>query len=156
MYPSISAAPLEFDEDGVCTGCRVGTTKAVITADEWQRRKALLRDILDRPAAYSNPWTVPTIIGWAATGATAITAGIFGGLASGAASDQESVNNRFGATEGERTEARDKTVTLSTVSDILWITTGVFAGVSAYFTIKMVGHGPEKPADPAKAAAASR
>jgi imidazoleglycerol phosphate synthase cyclase subunit len=48
VYPSISAAPLEFDEEGVCTGCRVGNTKAEITADEWRRRKGLLRDILER------------------------------------------------------------------------------------------------------------
>jgi N-acetyl sugar amidotransferase len=48
VYPSISAAPLEFDEEGVCTGCRVGNTKAEITADEWRRRKGLLRDILEK------------------------------------------------------------------------------------------------------------
>jgi imidazoleglycerol phosphate synthase cyclase subunit len=48
VYPSISAAPMEFDEQGVCTGCQMAKVKAAIPASEWQRRKQLLRDILEK------------------------------------------------------------------------------------------------------------
>lgn len=47
-YPSISAAPMEFDENGVCTGCQMAKVKAAISTAEWARRKELLRDIVDR------------------------------------------------------------------------------------------------------------
>lgn len=48
VYPSISAAPMEFDDEGVCTGCRMAEMKAGISAAEWVRREGLLRDILER------------------------------------------------------------------------------------------------------------
>jgi len=48
VYPSISAAPMEFDEHGVCTGCRMAEVKAAIEPREWDRRLALLRDIAER------------------------------------------------------------------------------------------------------------
>lgn len=48
VYPSISAAPMEYDEHGVCTGCRMAEVKASIPAGEWTRRRELLRDLLDR------------------------------------------------------------------------------------------------------------
>lgn len=48
VYPSISAVPLEFDDQGVCTGCRVGDSKQYLTEAEWQRRKELLRAILEK------------------------------------------------------------------------------------------------------------
>ena len=48
LYPSISAAPMEFDELGVCTGCRTAAAKATIHRSEWDRRTQLLGTILDR------------------------------------------------------------------------------------------------------------
>lgn len=48
LYPSISAAPMEFDGDGVCTGCRMAEVKAAISPAEWVRRRELLREILDK------------------------------------------------------------------------------------------------------------
>lgn len=48
VYPAISAAPMEFDEHGVCMGCRMAEVKEAITAAEWRRRRALLQDILER------------------------------------------------------------------------------------------------------------
>jgi imidazoleglycerol phosphate synthase cyclase subunit len=48
VYPSISAAPLEFDEHGVCSGCRVAEAKTAISQAEWRRRRDLLGEILDR------------------------------------------------------------------------------------------------------------
>lgn len=46
-YPSISAIPLEFDEDDVCTGCQIGDTKVYIPPEEWTRRRERLRQLLD-------------------------------------------------------------------------------------------------------------
>lgn len=48
VYPSISAAPMEFNAAGECTGCQMARVKQHIPASEWARRKDLLRDILDR------------------------------------------------------------------------------------------------------------
>jgi hypothetical protein len=87
----------------------------------------------------SNPWTVPTVIGWSATGAGVVATTIFGVLALGAKKDQEKTNANFGSTKDERDSARTKTTTLSTVTDVLGITTVVFAGASVYMTIKMLG-----------------
>ncbi len=48
VYPSISAAPMEFNADGVCTGCQMADVKASIPQAEWARRREILRDLLDR------------------------------------------------------------------------------------------------------------
>ncbi|MFN8121928.1 MAG: N-acetyl sugar amidotransferase [Thermoleophilia bacterium] len=48
VYPSLSAVPLEFDDDGVCTGCRAADMKAEITHEEWTRRTGLLIELLER------------------------------------------------------------------------------------------------------------
>jgi imidazoleglycerol phosphate synthase cyclase subunit len=48
VYPSISAAPMEFDEHGVCMGCRMADVKARIAPSEWQRRHELLKGIFEK------------------------------------------------------------------------------------------------------------
>lgn len=48
VAPSISAAPMEFDGHGVCTGCRMAEMKEAITGAEWTRRRRLLGDVLER------------------------------------------------------------------------------------------------------------
>lgn len=48
VYPSISAAPMEFDERGVCTGCQMSRVKREITQAEWARRRELLRELLEK------------------------------------------------------------------------------------------------------------
>ena len=48
VYPSISAAPMEFDEQGVCMGCRMAEVKKTFAPQEWARRRQLLRDILEK------------------------------------------------------------------------------------------------------------
>jgi imidazoleglycerol phosphate synthase cyclase subunit len=48
VYPSISAAPMEFDDSGVCTGCQMADMKSEISADEWDRRRDLLVGILEQ------------------------------------------------------------------------------------------------------------
>jgi len=46
-YPSLSAAPMEFDDQGVCTGCQMAKVKAAIPSAEWDRRRGLLREIVE-------------------------------------------------------------------------------------------------------------
>jgi hypothetical protein len=109
-----------------------------------------------KPIPKQNPWVVPTIVGWGATGLALIGASITGALAMGAQNDQEALLKRFNtdpaASKRELGEARDKTQTLSGVSDALFITTAVFAGASAYFTIRMIGfNGKEAEPKPATA-----
>lgn len=48
VYPSISAAPMEFDANGVCMGCRMAEVKTGIDSGDWVRRKELLREILEK------------------------------------------------------------------------------------------------------------
>jgi len=48
VYPSVSAAPMEFDDQGVCTGCQMAKVKAQIPVQEWARRRELLRDLLEQ------------------------------------------------------------------------------------------------------------
>lgn len=45
VYPSISAAPLEFNEYGVCTGCQISEQKKKITKIQWKKRERILKNI---------------------------------------------------------------------------------------------------------------
>ena len=47
VYPSISAAPMEFDENGTCTGCQMARMKDSIDHGEWDRRRELLTEIVE-------------------------------------------------------------------------------------------------------------
>ena len=47
VYPSLSATPMEFDEDGVCMGCRMGSMRVDTPQQEWDRRKSFLVDIFE-------------------------------------------------------------------------------------------------------------
>lgn len=44
VYPGISAVPLTFDEQGVCSGCRTSIQKEEIN---WKERKKLFEDIIE-------------------------------------------------------------------------------------------------------------
>jgi tetratricopeptide (TPR) repeat protein len=92
----------------------------------------------------NNPWTVPTIVGWSATGAGVIATVIFGVLAIDAQNQQNALLNKPGVTQKELDDARSKTMTMGTVTDVLGITSIVFAGVSTFFTIKALTWAPEK------------
>ncbi|MBS2016777.1 MAG: imidazole glycerol phosphate synthase subunit HisF [Deltaproteobacteria bacterium] len=49
VYPAINAAPMEFDENGVCMGCVMSDVKnRTMDPKEWARRKELLRSIFDK------------------------------------------------------------------------------------------------------------
>jgi N-acetyl sugar amidotransferase len=39
---------MEFDDQGVCTGCRMADVKAAIPTVEWKRRRELLREIFEK------------------------------------------------------------------------------------------------------------
>ena len=45
VYPRLSAVALQFDEQGVCSGCRVSAQKQTI---DWDERARMLCDLLDR------------------------------------------------------------------------------------------------------------
>lgn len=47
VYPSISASPMEFDDEGVCMGCRTSVEKVEIPQSEWDRREKILRKIIE-------------------------------------------------------------------------------------------------------------
>jgi imidazoleglycerol phosphate synthase cyclase subunit len=48
VYPSINAAPMEFDEEGVCMGCRMAAKKVHVSETEWDARKEILVSILEK------------------------------------------------------------------------------------------------------------
>ncbi len=48
VYPSIGAAPMEFDEHGVCMGCRMSQMKKSIPPQEWDKRRQALVEILEK------------------------------------------------------------------------------------------------------------
>jgi imidazoleglycerol phosphate synthase cyclase subunit len=47
LYPSLSATPMEYDEHGVCMGCQIAALKKDFPPAEWERRKEILRGILE-------------------------------------------------------------------------------------------------------------
>ena len=51
MYPGIAATPLTFDEQGLCSGCRVDEQKPDI---DWENHMQLLRDLIDEYRSNSN------------------------------------------------------------------------------------------------------
>lgn len=99
-----------------------------------------------------NPWVLPTVIGWSATGAAAIATGVVGALSLGAKNDQEDKLGQPGVSADELNSARDKTQTLSGATDVLLATTIVFAGVSGYFTYRLLTNKPEQEPLPSPAA----
>ena len=48
VYPSLSATPMEFDDNGVCMGCRMAEMRVDTPPQEWARRKGILIEILER------------------------------------------------------------------------------------------------------------
>ncbi len=51
VYPAIAATPLTFDDDGVCSGCRVSGQKDTI---DWEKRGRMLKDLADGYKTGSN------------------------------------------------------------------------------------------------------
>jgi hypothetical protein len=120
-------------------GYSTATALISVVGSDSTEVKLELVDIRPKPVAKANPWTVPTIVGWAATGVTLIGGGVLGGLALSAKDDQEAMLNRPGVTKTGLHDARTKTQTLATAGDVLFVTGAVFAAASAYLTIKMIG-----------------
>jgi imidazoleglycerol phosphate synthase cyclase subunit len=54
LYPALSAVPLEFSSDGICTGCLISETKHRISHEEWARRRQLLSNIVDRARCHDG------------------------------------------------------------------------------------------------------
>jgi N-acetyl sugar amidotransferase len=51
VYPEVSATPLTFDDDGVCSGCRVARQKASI---DWGERREMLTELFDEVRGRGN------------------------------------------------------------------------------------------------------
>jgi len=51
VYPDVSAAPLTFDDDGVCSGCQVDAAKPTI---DWPRRWELFKELTGEYRSSSN------------------------------------------------------------------------------------------------------
>jgi N-acetyl sugar amidotransferase len=51
VYPSSAATPLTFDQNGVCSGCRVGAQKRNI---DWDERWQMFRELVDEYRTDSN------------------------------------------------------------------------------------------------------
>ena len=51
VYTSIAATPLTFDEDGVCSGCRVSDQKHIIN---WDERWQMLNELVDEYRTSNN------------------------------------------------------------------------------------------------------
>jgi hypothetical protein len=81
----------------------------------------------------TNPFWLPVWIGVGVTVAGAATAGIAGGLALKANSDQKQALDSFQEQRSDLDSGRTKTRTLATVSDVAMVTTVVAAGATGYF-----------------------
>ena len=51
VYPAVAATPLTFDENGVCSGCRVAGQKDKI---DWDARKGMLRELAGEYRSETN------------------------------------------------------------------------------------------------------
>lgn len=51
VYPAISATPLTFDADGVCSGCRIAEQRRQI---DWEERWTMFRELVDSMRSDSN------------------------------------------------------------------------------------------------------
>jgi imidazoleglycerol phosphate synthase cyclase subunit len=47
VYPSLSATPMEFDDNGLCMGCQMASMREDTPQHEWDRRRSILQDIVD-------------------------------------------------------------------------------------------------------------
>ena len=88
-------------------------------------------------------------VGWVATGALAVGAGVVGGLALKSSGDLATQRDTAGTTRDQLDAASSKTRTLAIVSDALTASAVVAGGVSLYFTLR----GPAKPKPDAATAA---
>jgi hypothetical protein len=88
-------------------------------------------------------------LGWVATGALAVGAGVTGGLALKSSGDLATQRDTAGATRADLDSGASKTRTLAVVTDVLAASAVVAGGVTLYFTLR----GPSKPKSDAPAAA---
>jgi N-acetyl sugar amidotransferase len=51
VYPSVSATPLTFDENGICSGCRVALQKQNL---DWEDRRKQLKTLVDEYRSTNN------------------------------------------------------------------------------------------------------
>lgn len=54
LYPSMSATPMEFDENNICMGCKMNDMKFKFQENEWERREKLLINLLEKSRCKNN------------------------------------------------------------------------------------------------------
>ena len=54
LYPSLSATPMEFDEFGICMGCRMSEEKFEITQKDYAKRRLHLEQIVSSTSSKSD------------------------------------------------------------------------------------------------------
>lgn len=84
-------------------------------------------------------------VGWAATGALAVGAGVVGYLGVTKANDLESMRTDYGVTRQQLDDTKNSARTLFMISDIAGAAAVLTAGASLYFTLATSGSSSEKP-----------
>jgi tetratricopeptide (TPR) repeat protein len=111
-------------------------------------RVDILIELKKLPEAYKeqpkNPFVLPTIIGFSVTGAAAIAGVVTGVLAQKANADENRMLGQVPVSRSSLDDAQSKKRTLATVTDVLFVGTGVAAGASTYFLIRALGWKGEK------------
>jgi tetratricopeptide (TPR) repeat protein len=89
-------------------------------------------------------------VGWAATGALAVGAGVVGYLGVTKANDLESMRTDYGVTRQQLDDTKNSARTLFMISDIAGAAAVLTAGASLYFTLATSGSSSSEKAPPAQ------
>jgi len=104
--------------------------------------------VVQGPSGPTHPDRTPVYIGWATTGALAVTAGVFGYLGVTKANDLESMRTDYGVTRQQLDDTKASARTLFMIADITGAAAVVAAGASVYFTLATSGGSTEKAPPP--------
>jgi hypothetical protein len=126
---------------------RVDVKLELVKVSEAQTPNLVATPTLSR-AVSKEPNRTPALIGWSATGALALTAGITGYLAIKKANQLESMRSDYGVTTAQLDNAKHSASTLFAISDITTVAAAVAGGVSLYLTLSKPGEHPVEPLNP--------
>lgn len=100
--------------------------------------------VVERPTGTGRPDRSLVWVGWAATGALAVGAGVVGYLGVTKANDLESMRTDYGVTRQQLDDTKNSARTLFMISDIAGAAAVLTAGASLYFTLATSGSSTEK------------
>lgn len=87
-------------------------------------------------SAPTRPTSSEAYIAWSVTGALAVGAGVFGGLALSKANELDQQRNTVGSTTQERDSTKSTAQTFMITADALGAATLIAGGIALYFTIR--------------------